>query len=221
MTNPPSFFRVRHRRLWGDYGQVLIAGMAARRDDRSTPLSLERTGPFAPAISLPGRRNIVVTDDCKQRIEVSCPESEFRSVVKERIVFSAWEEWDWDDERPEEMPEGGEPENYVMGKSHSDDAASEMGAMWELLVAFGAHVDTDEKRKAWDYDIRIHLETWNGLHIFLASKHGSTKGTWLIASGDGRAFLEANDTEGFLAFEPCLTKQPGICTKPQEIHDGS
>ena len=191
-----------------------MAGMAVRRGkdaharlyDRTSSLMLERTGPFTPAVTLPGWNNIVVTDECRQRICDDGVEIEFRPVIKERIVYSEWEDWDWDEDEPEEYPEEGEPENYVMDQPHSDEASAEMGNVWELPVAFGAHVDTDVQRAAWDYDLRIHLDTWNGQHLFLADKHGSTNGTWLVVSADGRDFIEMYDKEEFLAFEPCLTK---------------
>lgn len=210
MTKSPSFFRVQHRNLWGDYGHILIAGIAVRRGknrhDRDAPLLLQRTGPFAPSVTLPGTKNIVITDNCRGRIAIDRPEVEFRPVVKQRIVFSCWENWDWEEDEPEEYPEEGEPENYIMNQPHSDEAAAEMGDMWELPVAIGVQVDTDVRREAWDYDLRIHLDTWNGNHIVLASKHGARRGTWLVVSGDGRKFLETYDTEELLGFEPCLVK---------------
>jgi hypothetical protein len=212
MSNSLSFYQVKHRKIWGDYSRILIAGSALRRGndsntrlyDRTAPLLLERTGPFVPSITLPGTNNIVVTDACRRLMLEDCPGLIFKPVIKQLIVMSDWEDWDWDASEPEEYPPFGEPENYIIGQAHSEDAAHEMGELWELPVAYGAQVDNIPRAPGIN-DRRIQLDTWNGQHIFLVDHRGSTNGNWLIVSNDGRTFLETYDREGLLAFQPCLT----------------
>ncbi|MEM7478960.1 MAG: hypothetical protein AAF483_28590 [Planctomycetota bacterium] len=209
-----TFFKVGHRNLWGDYGRVLIAGIGLRQGidshtrlfDREAPIELERTGPFAPSIMLVGQASIVVTDECKQQINDDCPGLVFKPVVKKLIVMSDWEDWEWDRDEPEEYPKEGEPENYVMSQPHSQEAAAEIGRLWELCIDKGAWLDTDVQRAPWDYDLRIHLDSWNGQHLFWAEKGDTSLGQWIIVTEDGKNFLDAYDQHSLLKFVPCLVK---------------
>src|SRR5262245_45476889 len=65
---------VEQRKLWGDYGDVLISGYARRETDEG-PLSLHRTGPFLPPVSfpfitnMPAGRAVVLSAPFKQALE--------------------------------------------------------------------------------------------------------------------------------------------------------
>ena len=134
MPNSKCFYHVQHTgKPWGDYGNTLIAGWALRQGvdshsrlfDREAPLELERTGPFAPEITLTGMASIVVTDNCKLKMSGVSPSLEFRPVLKKLVVMSDWHNWDWNADKPQAYPDEGEPENYVMGQPHSEDAAAQ------------------------------------------------------------------------------------------------
>jgi hypothetical protein len=199
--------------LWGDYGLILIHGVALRRGDtphdrlldREAPLLLERTGPFIPPITIPHSGCIVVSDGFRLTLESSCPAVfQFKPVVKSHIVVSDWHTWDWDAEDPREVPSGGEPDEYL-AQPHSDEAASQMGDVWELIVEKGAWLDTDVRRAPWDYDLRIHLDSWNGSDLFYGEKDDASSGQWLIVTETGRARLQELSGE-WLSFEETLAK---------------
>ena len=207
MKKAMNFFEPVHT-LWGDYGSILIAGMATYDGEirpPDAPLQLERTGPFAPSISVVEGYKIVVTDDCKKRMMSDHPTWTFRPVTKRRIVMSDWEKWDWSAKEPARYPDESEPENYILHQPHSDKASTAMGDLWELSVSFGAYTDS-VKRAPGVYVLRIHADTWNGEPIFLADYANShSSATNLVVSDRGRELLESYDKEKLLSFEPCLT----------------
>jgi hypothetical protein len=115
---------------WGDYGRILVAGYCAERENGL--LSLLRTGPFVPPISFPD--GIVVTDSFRRILEEEFGGLQFQPIVKKKIVSLQWEEWDVMAPHPKRLPAGGEPENYVLGRRHSEKASEQMGPLWELVV---------------------------------------------------------------------------------------
>ena len=133
-----ELFLIRKADLWGDYGDVLTSGYAAR-EPATCNLLLNRSGPFVPPISFPDSnfgRVLVVTDSLRQQIEAETFGSiGFKPVVKERIVHLPyeWEKWDRNADLPRVIPEGGEPENYIMDQSHSDEIAAQMPILWEAV----------------------------------------------------------------------------------------
>jgi len=62
--------------------------------------------------------------------------------MKKHIVSIPWETWDrgarlpWDANARVKgtRPEGGEPENYILGQKHSPEAASAMEEIWEFIA---------------------------------------------------------------------------------------
>src|SRR5919204_782761 len=113
---------------WGDYSDILVSGMASDLMRQDGMLELERTGPFVPAITLPGPGLIVVTDAFKKSMEGSdLTGFTFRPVIKSRIVRLEWERWDRTADEPEEYPETGEPEDYILGRRHSPQLAKQIG----------------------------------------------------------------------------------------------
>jgi hypothetical protein len=116
---------------WGDYGRILMQGMAERAPDGS--LLLFRTGPFVPPISFPGWTP-VVTQSVREKMEpMGFTGFEFERVSKRRIVRLDWRKWDVED-GPAEQPETGEPEDYILRGKHSAETARELGELWEMRV---------------------------------------------------------------------------------------
>src|SRR5215831_13815583 len=104
---------------WGDYGHILQHGMTAHRKKVDDILQLERTGPYIPPITMPGIGDVVLTSAAKLLLESSgLSGCSFRPVSKVLIVELHWETWDWNAEEPEQFPESGEPEDYILGQPH-------------------------------------------------------------------------------------------------------
>jgi hypothetical protein len=105
------FYRVSGRRLWGDYGEILIGGMSRHLPRRDDLIQLERTGPFIPPMTMPGIGDIVITSSLKDELEASnLAQLTFAPVLKARIVEYHWDQWDRTSQQPAEYPETGEPE---------------------------------------------------------------------------------------------------------------
>jgi hypothetical protein len=118
---------------WGDYGDILIRGMAGHRPRKDGLVQLERAGPFMPPITFPGIYEVVVTDALKRELEqAGLLGMAFRSVIKAHIVDLRWQEWETDAEEPREYPEGREPEGYILDRPHSPQLAAQLGDLWEL-----------------------------------------------------------------------------------------
>jgi hypothetical protein len=202
-----KFFIVKGPELWGDYGAILIRGMTAhlpRKDDR---LQLERTGPFIPPITFPGVGDVLVTDEFRNQLaESQLGAFEFRPVVKARIVNYQWEKWNRSAEEPVEYPESGEPENYILSRPHSPRIADAIGNVWEVVVEDGAIVDTDSRRAAWDYDIRVDASTWSGDHLFRGRRPPAKRGGWVIVTETGKEWLEQRAGD-WVHFEACLVRE--------------
>src|SRR5713226_1265884 len=116
----PQFFRVEQRAMvdWGDYGHILQHGMGHVLPRRDGLMILLRTGPFVPPITFPGwpsfdarGSGVVVVDAVRIALEGSgLTGLTFQPVLKGRIVWLPWHEWDLKAERPALRALGGEPE---------------------------------------------------------------------------------------------------------------
>ena len=206
-----KFYLPMNTRPWGDYGDILVSGMATRGEfsspvDRTLPLQIERTGPFVPPITFPDGESIVCSDDCRSKMEedFGAESLEFLPTVKKLIVMSDWEDWDLDEDEPWEYPEEGEPENYVLYKPNSQNASDEMGPLWELAVSYARLVETDVTKGASYSCIRVHRDKWNGKHLFLANRGDWDSSVWLVATEAGRQFLDQYGGD-WLEFEDCQT----------------
>ena len=122
---------------WGDYGDILIHGMADHQGRKDGLVQLERTGPFMPPITFPGLFYMMVVTDALRRELEQCGlvGMAFRSVIKAHIVELPWREWDTDAEEPQEYAESGEPPDYILERSHSPELAAQLGDLWELYPA--------------------------------------------------------------------------------------
>ena len=109
-----------------------MQGMGDRAPDGT--LLLYRTGPFVPPISFPGWMPMV-TQSVREAIEpLGFTGFEFRRVAKRRIVRLDWRAWDLQAESAPEVPETGEPEDYILKGRHDAQTAREMGDLWELYI---------------------------------------------------------------------------------------
>ncbi len=118
---------------WGDYGGILVKGLASRESEGG-PLLLHRAGPFLPPISFPTLSGIVVSDEFRHELEgPGFTGVRFVPTIKARIINLAWHKWDRTAAEPKRYPRGGEPEEYIMDKPHDARVASQMPEAWEFL----------------------------------------------------------------------------------------
>jgi hypothetical protein len=117
---------------WGDYGRILLHGMAARRPRVENRIQLERTAPYVPPLTLP-HRAVVVTESMRTRLEAAASGAAFAPVDKAHIASLDWRSWDLQASRPNEHPRSGEPEDYVLERPHDVDAAARMPTLFEVV----------------------------------------------------------------------------------------
>jgi hypothetical protein len=148
---------------WGDYGRILVHGMSMHLRREHGLIQLERTGPSIAPITFPGAGDIVVTEALRVALEQSgLTGFSFQPVIKRHIVNLDWEKWDVTAPEPEEHPEGGESESYILNRRHAPRTSDALGVLSELCVAEGIDVVREKN------DLRILPETWNGSDFFVA-----------------------------------------------------
>lgn len=97
-------------------------------------IRLKRTGPDIFPITFP--IDVIVTDEFRRKFESSGLRGvEFRPVIKHRIVELDWSAWDLTEDEAPEVPDSGEPEDYVLERSHLPKAAAAMPELWELIAS--------------------------------------------------------------------------------------
>ncbi len=173
-----NFFKISGRSVshgeWGDYGDILQHGMTAHSRRVDGKLALERTGPYIPPITLPGIGDIVLTSEARQLLEASDLSGfSFAPVEKKLIVELPWETWDLHAEDPAELPESGEPEDYVLGKPHSPTAAGAIGDLWEIAVPRSVTILRSPAAISPYVELRIDLGTWNGGDLIRSEGYGA------------------------------------------------
>lgn len=121
---------------WGEYSAVLFHGIASwYQRGFSGELLVERMGPSIPPMTFPSGIGPVVTDDLKTRLESSgLTGLDYLPVIKKQVVQSRYDQWDRAAPQPKRLPRGGRPENYILTRPHSAEAAEEMGPLWELRL---------------------------------------------------------------------------------------
>lgn len=133
-----TWHRLRQSRMaWGDYGDILIHGMAGHLDRNAHGLAqLERTGPFVPPITLPALDVAAVTEDGRRQLDASgLTGFTYRPLTITKVVRLPWHEWDLDADEPAEYPVDGEPEGYLLNGPHDPALAGSVPDMFELVVA--------------------------------------------------------------------------------------
>jgi hypothetical protein len=173
-----NFFKISGRSIiptgWGDYGDILQNGMTARVARVGGRLSLERTGPYIPPITLPGIGDIVLTSGAQKLLDGSGLSGfSFLVVEKTLIVELPWETWDLDAQQPAQFPESGEPEDYILGKQHSPNAATALGELWEIVVPPTVTILRPRSVVSSYQELQIDMSTWNGTDLFRGEGYGS------------------------------------------------
>jgi len=172
------FFKIERRSIfnekWGDYGDILQHGMTSHLPSQGGFLALERTGPFIPPITLPGIGDIVLTSAARESLDASGLSGfEFRPVHKVLTVELHWEDWDLNADAPQQFPDTGEPEDYILGKPNSPSASAALGELWELYVPAAATVLRPQPIVHSYGDLRLDIDTWNGCDLIRSTGYGS------------------------------------------------
>ena len=127
---------------WGDSGYILLHGMSAHTARQNGRILLERAGPYMPPITFPGAGDIVVKAWVRERLQQSgLTGFEFIPVTRHHIARLDWHLWDRTSEEPQEYPESGEPEDYVLDRPHSEGTSRMIGDLFELVPAEVASID--------------------------------------------------------------------------------
>jgi hypothetical protein len=150
---------------WGDYGHMLVTGMAARESDGT--VAIERVGTFVPPIAIAALSDImIVTDEFRGRLESSgLTGFSFAEARKKRIVRLDWRNWDVSAAEPRAYPAGGEPEGYILGRKHDAALADEIGPIWEVRVDEDAEDSVGDiaRERRWPQPIVVSNRAKNWL----------------------------------------------------------
>jgi hypothetical protein len=125
---------------WGDYGELLLAGMTMHKERKNGLLQVERTGPYVPPMIVSGLWDIIVTDKIKAELDLAGLQGiKFAPTLKTRIVLIDWTTWNFENDEPLFYPDSGEPEDYILGKPHSAELSGQIGLLWELVIHKSGH----------------------------------------------------------------------------------
>ena len=145
-------------------------------------IQLERTGPYIPPLTQPGL-DVVVTDALRIRLQGSgLTGPAFQPVIKRHIARLAWEHWDRSAGEPPEYPESGEPEDYILARPHDEQAAHEVGTLYEMLAPPIARVERTGRFP--NESILLVADSARGMDIFRAEGVG-----FVYVSERARAWL--------------------------------
>jgi len=203
---PVHFFTIEPRSIikgnWGDYGDILQHGMTSHQPRDGDLLALERTGPYIPPITLPGIGDIVLTSVARASLETSGLSGfDFRPVRKMLTVELHWEKWDLNAEEPQQFPDSGEPEGYILGQPDSPSASKALGDLWELIVPNTATILRSQAIVHSYKELKLDINTWNGSDLIRSAGYGSMLFTERAANwftghwGDYVEFLKFPITE--------------------------
>ena len=130
-------------------------------------LALKRTGPYIPPITFPGLGDVVLTSDARKQLLASqLIGFSFVPVEKSHIVELHWEQWNFTAEEPDQYPDSGEPEDYILSQPHSDKTAAALGELWELVVPPTVEIVSNK-------ELEIAQSTWGGDDLFRSNSYGS------------------------------------------------
>ena len=157
---------------WGDYGDILWNGIAEEVQDGKVTVS--RTGPFVPPITLPFG-HIIVTEEFRKKISsAQFSGLAFEPVNYRTVVPIDWKDWDWSAADPPVYPDTGEPEDYLLPAAHDAELAAGMPRLWAWSVAATAglqvhgtntfrrerHPDSDVVREFHIFWINERMKVW-------------------------------------------------------------
>jgi hypothetical protein len=155
---------------WGDYGRILIHGLA--RSGEGSSVQLQRTGPFVPPITFPGIGLIIVTNDLKLQMEQAGFRGiTFRPVEKTHVAYVPWHEWDLNADDPGYYPEGNAPESYVLSEPHSDELSESIGPIWQVVVSDSAEVVRQTDPISDETTFTYVADSWKGNDLFSVSEN--------------------------------------------------
>lgn len=120
---------------WGDYGDILLCGMPVFSN--SNTILLERAGPFIPLL-YKSLDIVLVKQSIKEMLEKDFPHLKFIPVVKSKIVYIDWVNWDFNSDEPLFYPDTGEPEDYIFLGEHNERISHEMGEIWGIHIPISA-----------------------------------------------------------------------------------
>jgi hypothetical protein len=174
-----KFFKIEGRSVipgdWGDYGDILQHGMSMHSPRVDGKIALERTGPFILPITFPGVGTAIVTTSARNSLEQSGLSGfSFASVIKKHIAALRWETWNLNASEPEQYPETGEPEDYILLNPHSQNVADALGDLWEIVVPKAATILRPSSIVQSYKDLSLDRKTWNGCDLLRGSGYGST-----------------------------------------------
>lgn len=182
------------RKLWGEHGRFLVGYRTPRYHLATSPLNMERIGPFVPPISESGR--MVVSDTLKQAIERDRPfPMRFRETYYEFVKRLDWHTWDFEAAMPQWMPSTGDPDDYYAelwptGKWPrafrmwcSRRLARRMEPSWELLPPV---IKCNIERNADDGSYLVDLFGYDYRGVFYSSE----RQTYLLADGTAKDWLQ-------------------------------
>ena len=173
---------------WGDYADILQHGMIYRDPRLDGALSLQRTGPFIPPITLPLMSEVLVTSEAKTTLESSnLTGFSFRLVKKTHIVELRWEDWDFSNDELPEYPESGEPEDFISERPHSPATAAALGEIWEIVVPRTAKIRRPRPIVNSYKELKIDMATWDGSDLIRGEGYGS-----MLFSERARDFFSEN-----------------------------
>jgi hypothetical protein len=96
-----------------------------------------------------------------------------------------------------ERPEGGEPENYILGNEHSPEAASAMEEIWEFSAPVSAcEIQKRERLRAFHYRWFVTAPTREHRGLFRPPGDGHV----LFVDDAGRRWFE-REGEGWIDFD--------------------
>lgn len=172
----PTFWVARARPIlpvaWGDYGDMLQHGMSMHSPRFEGRLALERTGPYITPITMPASA-IIITREVRASLEASgLTGFTVANVEKARIVEMHWEFWDLEADTPEEYPDSGEPEDYILGKPHSPQTAEALGELFELATTATFTIIRPERVRSFR-DLSIDSSTWDGSDLIKSKDYGA------------------------------------------------
>ena len=192
-----SCFELSGPQVWGDVGDVLIAGDYSR--DKRGQLLLYRTGPFVPPIAIPGMGAMVVTDQFRRELEASPLKGlTFHPVTKHRVVEFHWEHWDRNEHHGDLPPEVDEPEDLVLKLPHSDEASRAIGQLWEARAERLVVVQVTHEWGPGDYEYRMVTSRRAVRGIDFFSNRNQDR---MLVSAKAKEWLEEHVPE-WVSFKP-------------------
>ena len=194
-------YRLRQTNIWGDYGNILMTGLCAVRDKRTGHLDLERAGPFVPPMIFNVDHVgyvVLVAESLREKLNrAGFGDLAFKPTVKKRIVNIPWHTWDKQAKYPPIIPEGGEPESYLLDRPHSEEAASKMENIWEFIAPV-LDFKIKKREPVRPFCWRWYITRPKGEHRGLFRPPGD--GHVLFINDEGREWFE-READGWVDFD--------------------